>query len=1140
MRLMTVRILTLGLSIGSFLWGGFVHAQGPTISSISPTSGAEGTAVTISGSGFGATQGTSTLSFNGTTATASTWTDSTIVAILPSGVPSGPFTVTVNGTAATTSTFRVTPLFSNLPLPSVWEDDAIRPAPQIWFTTAPSGVPTGGSVLIEDGNVSWASATFSNGQFTLENNGAIGGTADDFHFVDQPLSGDGVIVARVVSVSGSGYPQAGVMIRETLDAGASNAFTGYYGDYAGMVVMNRANTGANEGVQVSMSANAPYWVELVRSGNTFSSYVSTDGVNWAQFGTTATITMAQSVYVGLAVGMMDGSGSATATFDNVSISSTTVPAPVITGLSATTGSIGSQVVISGSGFGAFQGSSVVMLNGSLVTVNFWSATSIAITIPPGATSGPLVVSVAPSMNDSNPIVFTVTSQPLPNPWLDRDIGQVGTAGSATFASGTFTVQGSGVIDGTPEATHFVYEPLSGDGAIVARVVSVSGSGYPQAGVMIRETLDAGASNAFTGYYGWYGGMVFMDRTSTGASEGVQNYITQSVPYWVELVRSGDTFSSYVSADGVNWVQLGSPATITMAQNVYVGLAVGMRNGSGVATATFDNVSVSSSPGSGSSSPVITSLSQTSGSVGTQIIISGTNFGSSQGSGTVTFNGTSATPTSWSATSIVTTVPTGATTGTVVVTVGGTASNGVNFIVGTTPAITELSPFSGAVGTSVTITGANFGAAQGTSTVTFNGTSATPTSWSATSIVTTVPTGATTGTVMVTVGATVSNGLNFVVGTAPTITSLSPTSGGVGTSVTITGMNFGSTQGSSTVSFNETMATATSWSDTGIVTTVPAGATTGNVIAIVAGLSSNSALFTFEQGPLALLISSPTDGTVVYQGQTITVSVTSPSGLAFTQVGLIGEDPLGLSTLNTSVPAQFSIAIPSGMSCRLYALTAGGAMASGENVLSAPIELDVERPDPPTSLSAPLASLTLGAQGEQEPVQVLATFSDGSILDVTESSYMSYASSNQNVATVDATGMVTAVGPGSASIAAVYSQAGQAVTGAAIQVTVSPFVIAASPSSLSFGSATIGTASAQTLTLTNSGSSPLDVLSVNGGGDFSETDNCVSSSPLVAGGSCLITVTFAPTITGPESGTINIATDVQGAQTAIPVSGTGSQ
>src|SRR5207245_4990931 len=130
---------------------------------------------------------------------------------------------------------------------------------------------------------------------------------------------------------------------------------------------------------------------------------------------------------------------------------------------------------------------------------------------------------------------------------------------------------------------------------------------------------------------------------------------------------------------------------------------------------------------------------------------------------VTFNGTTATAISWSATSIVVTVPAGATTGNVVATVGGVAGSGAIFTV-TNPAphITNLNPTSGLVGASVTIAGANFGAAQGTSTVKFNGTVAVPTSWSATSIVAPVPAGATTGNVVVTVGGVASNGVSFTV------------------------------------------------------------------------------------------------------------------------------------------------------------------------------------------------------------------------------------------------------------------------------------------------------------------------------------------------------------------------------------------
>jgi len=91
-------------------------------------------------------------------------------------------------------------------------------------------------------------------------------------------------------------------------------------------------------------------------------------------------------------------------------------------------------------------------------------------------------------------------------------------------------------------------------------------------------------------------------------------------------------------------------------------------------------------------PSITNLSATSGPVGTPVTITGTNFGSTQGASTVAFNGTQATAiTSWSATSIATSVPTGATTGNVVVTVGGVASNGVAFTVSVAPTINWAQP-----------------------------------------------------------------------------------------------------------------------------------------------------------------------------------------------------------------------------------------------------------------------------------------------------------------------------------------------------------------------------------------------------------------------------------------------------------------
>ena len=98
---------------------------------------------------------------------------------------------------------------------------------------------------------------------------------------------------------------------------------------------------------------------------------------------------------------------------------------------------------------------------------------------------------------------------------------------------------------------------------------------------------------------------------------------------------------------------------------------------------------------GSTAPTITSLSPTSGPAGTSVTITGTNFGASQGTNTVAFNGTAATPTSWSATSILALVPTAATSGNVVVTVGGRASNGVSFTVTPVTAPPQPPPAAGA-------------------------------------------------------------------------------------------------------------------------------------------------------------------------------------------------------------------------------------------------------------------------------------------------------------------------------------------------------------------------------------------------------------------------------------------------------------
>src|SRR4029077_1720965 len=113
-----------------------------------------------------------------------------------------------------------------------------------------------------------------------------------------------------------------------------------------------------------------------------------------------------------------------------------------------------------------------------------------------------------------------------------------------------------------------------------------------------------------------------------------------------------------------------------------------------------------------------------------------------------------------------------------------------------PTITSFAPTSGPVGTSVTISGTNF---TGATAVRFNTLSASFTVTSATAIQATVPAGATTGALSVTTPAgTATSSAAFTVVPPPTITSFAPTSGPVGTSVTISGTNF---TGATAVRFN---------------------------------------------------------------------------------------------------------------------------------------------------------------------------------------------------------------------------------------------------------------------------------------------------------------------------------------------------
>lgn len=143
-----------------------------------------------------------------------------------------------------------------------------------------------------------------NGNFSIQSSG-IGfyGEQDAFHFAYQSLNDDGVIIAQISRPEYTDYSSsARVMIRENLSSNSSFASIGITTDGGSeyKFVARTTQGGFAGGVGSLASAQFPHWVKLVRQGNLFSGYYSTDRVNW-QLLTSTTINMSANVYIGLAV-----------------------------------------------------------------------------------------------------------------------------------------------------------------------------------------------------------------------------------------------------------------------------------------------------------------------------------------------------------------------------------------------------------------------------------------------------------------------------------------------------------------------------------------------------------------------------------------------------------------------------------------------------------------------------------------------------------------------------------------------------------------------------------------------------------------------------------------------------------------------
>ncbi len=205
---------------------------------------------------------------------------------------------------------------------------------------------------------------------------------------------------------------------------------------------------------------------------------------------------------------------------------------------------------------------------------------------------------------------------------------------------------------------------------------------------------------------------------------------------------------------------------------------------------------------------------------------------------------------------------------------------------TAVAIVQFSPQRGPVGSTVTIYGTGFSETTTENSVTFNGEAAVVTAATATRLVTTVPTGATSGTISVTSpGGSDTSGSSFTVsnGLAPTISGFSPTVGDPGDEVAVTGTNFETFVTNNIAAFNGVLAPVTESTETTLTATAPAQPGLGHIsITTPFGTAVSTDDFFIPPAPYVAADIESTDWIEPGQSKTVSISTGGHVGALFFQ------------------------------------------------------------------------------------------------------------------------------------------------------------------------------------------------------------------------------------------------------------------
>ncbi len=555
--------------------------------------------------------------------------------------------------------------------------------------------------------------------------------------------------------------------------------------------------------------------------------------------------------------------------------------PTITSFSPASAPVGSEVTINGTGF--TNANTVYIGSGSITDFIIVSDTQIKAIVPNTASTGRIQVYTSQGKVVSS-YNFAVEGAPVISSFSPKT-GSVGTL--VTIKGRNFNTA-STVYIGSGSTTNF---NIISDTEIQILVPFVASSG------IVRVYANSGrglSSGTFT--------------LENGPE--IISFSPQSGPVGTEITVIGKNFT------GTNIVYIGSGSTTNFSVISDTELKVTVP-----ATATSGKILIRTATGqiystdifSLTGAPEIHSFTPGSGPVGTTVTITGINF---TGATLVYFgSGTTNTFTVLSDTEIQVIVPALASTGKIQVhTPNGRAYSALNFTVSGAPEIISFSPQSGPVGTEITVIGKNF---TGTNIVYIGSGSTTNFSViSDTELKVTVPATATSGKILIrtATGQIYSTDIFSLTG-APEIHSFTPGSGPVGTTVTITGINF---TGATLVYFGSgTTNTFTVLSDTEIQVIVPALASTGKIQVHTPNGRAYSALNFTVSGAPELISFSPQSGPV---GTEITVTGKNFTGTNRVYVGsgsttngytVISDTELKVTVFSNATDGRLIIRTPNG-------------------------------------------------------------------------------------------------------------------------------------------------------------------------------------------------------------------------------------